>query len=226
MPTPGATAQGFENVCSAVQTGVENLCTAAEAVLPSACLALAVTPETVEFVPPCLVIAEKLKIACEVNGGGLPPGAPSIFDGFCQVVTNVIDLAAGTTVTLSPIAEIPGVGTLAGPIVTAPIGGPYPTILSIAFPGNVTIQSFTTDPVNPPAGVGYTATAVIKCAPANTVVNLSIVGTDGFTESVSCTVEGNSLCAMFVPGAAPGVVDTLTAQIPGGPTATAINVFQ
>jgi hypothetical protein len=42
MPTPGATAQGFENVCSAVQTGVENLCTAAETVLPSACLALEV----------------------------------------------------------------------------------------------------------------------------------------------------------------------------------------
>ena len=38
MPTPGATAQGFENVCSAVQTGVENLCTAAETVLPHAWL--------------------------------------------------------------------------------------------------------------------------------------------------------------------------------------------
>lgn len=225
LPQPGAIAEGFENVCSAVSDAFDTLCEVADGLLPQACALLA-NPTTVEFVIPCLAIAEGLKVACEINGGGLPQGAPSLFEGFCSVVTKAIDLAQGTEAVLSASALIPGVGALAGTSATVPLGGPYP-LLQVQFPNNVAIQSFTTDPVDPPAGVGYVATAIIQCAPANTAVNLSIIGTDGFTESTSCTVQGNSSCSMFVPGAGePGIVDTLTAQIPGGPTATAVNIFQ
>jgi hypothetical protein len=225
MPTPGAVAHNVGAVCDSVASVIGHVCDVADT-FPFICLGLAAIPAAVEFVLPCLKASESIIVACEINGGGLPPGAPGLVDGFCSVVEGGIDLASGSTLTITPIAEISGVGTLAGSTVTTPTGGPYPN-LSISFPNEIRILSFTTDPVNPPATVGYVATASISCAPPNTQVFLSIIGTDGFTESTSCTIQGNSSCSMFVPGAlTAGIVDTLTAQVIGGPTATAVNVFQ
>lgn len=175
LPTPGALAQGFENVCSAVKSAFGNICIVANAVLPQACFALALSPVTIEFVPPCFAIAGGLRLACLINGGGLPPGSPNLFSGFCSVVTKAIDLAEGATAILTPVAEISGSGTLAGDSISVPIGGTYP-LLTVAFPppdsgcekktltgkwaGTATDLSNSSLPVNVSASVTQTDTSI------------------------------------------------------------------
>jgi hypothetical protein len=75
----------------------------------------------------------------------------------------------------------------------------------------------TTVPAHPAPFQDYTVTIQIACAPPGAVVTISISGTDGYSDSTSCVVDssGRATCQLAVPGAAAGVVDTVTVQIPG-----------
>lgn len=175
----------------------------------------------------CAEYADLVANWCEVIGGGLPPGAPNAFEGLCKVLHSAIDFATIPDIRIQAQAQISG-ATQYSALVDAVSTGPFATI-PVTFPGDVTIESFTTDPVDPPATVGYIATANVTCAKANTGILLQISGTDGYYDEQYCTFSdaGNNSCSMYVPGAwMAGVVDTLTASILDGPTATAVNVFQ
>lgn len=76
------------------------------------------------------------------------------------------------------------------------------------FDGDPTIDDFSLDPSHPNAGQGYVATATFHCIPVGSTIQMSIVGTDGYTNSETSTVSTSSGTAeLYVPGAATGVYD-------------------
>ncbi|MEE1272751.1 MAG: hypothetical protein UHM19_08165 [Bacteroidales bacterium] len=95
-------------------------------------------------------------------------------------------------------------------------------LLHLEIPGNPLIKSFVLNPANPGQGVGYTATVKYNCIPENSTITLSIVGTDGYSNSITKDVSGNGSAVLNVPGAESGVYDVCTATInmPFGETIT------
>lgn len=112
---------------------------------------------------------------------------------------------------------------------TTVMGTPYriaPTdkdvFLGLEMSGEPVINSFILDPSNPAEGVGYTATADFYCVPENSTITIDIVGTDGYTDSITKSISGSGSAVLYVPGAKSGVYDlcTVTINMPFGETLT------
>ncbi len=100
-------------------------------------------------------------------------------------------------------------------VATSPAAGPYPNI-NISIDGYEEIIGFWASPGNPPPGVGYMVYASLGCLEIGTEIGLSLVGTDGYTDSTTCIAEyPNHGCMLSVPGAEGGVVDVITLTING-----------
>jgi len=100
-------------------------------------------------------------------------------------------------------------------LATTPATGPYPNP-SISLEGEQEVLSFSASPGNPPPGVGYTAHAQLACVEPGSTIGISIVGTDGYSDSTSCAAsETNQSCSLYVPGAEGGVKDFLTLTVNG-----------
>ncbi|TVQ05092.1 MAG: hypothetical protein EA359_04130 [Balneolaceae bacterium] len=103
-------------------------------------------------------------------------------------------------------------------VATSPANGPYPDI-TIKIDGDPDVIGFWADPGNPPAGVGYTVYASMSCVEPGSTIRLSIVGTDGYSNSRSCVVTAanihNQTCMLQVPGASGGVRDVITLTVNG-----------
>ena len=77
--------------------------------------------------------------------------------------------------------------------------------------GEPTIDSFILDPSFPARGQNYVASATFHCVPIGSTITMSIVGTDGYTDSRTTTVDTTSgIANLYVPGAATGVKDVCT----------------
>jgi hypothetical protein len=84
------------------------------------------------------------------------------------------------------------------------------------IPGEFNVWEFRTDPRDPAPLEGYTAIAEIECAsPQGTEVTISIVGSDGYTNSQTSTVTANGQVTLYVPGGAQSVKDVLTVTANG-----------
>jgi hypothetical protein len=142
------------------------------------------------------------------------PGSPGIFSAICANLSGAVDRAVGTRYMLNPIAFVPGHGTVSGTPKFAPISGPFP-YFSVRAGSDDEIVSFRTTPVDPGRFQGYVATVSIACPSPGTPVTLSIVGSDGYTDSVTFSLQGNSDVHLFVLGADIGVVDVITVTIDG-----------
>lgn len=92
--------------------------------------------------------------------------------------------------------------------------------ITLEMPGEPAINSFVLNPSNPRAEEAYTATAEYSCIPENSTITLSIVGTDGYTDSITDNISGNGSAVLYVPGALSGVYDlcTVTINMPFGET--------
>lgn len=98
-----------------------------------------------------------------------------------------------------------------------PINSNYPD-LDISFSGAPEATSFTASPGNPPAGVGYTATATLSCVVPGSEIQLSVVGTDGYEKDNVCISDDEPVqtCTLSVPGAGEGgVEDIITIALNG-----------
>lgn len=158
----------------------------------------------------------------EVAGGGLPPEAPNLIDEACQATSDladfVEDLFFPETVTISAEARFPSSGDfVSGSSSFRPEDdGSLGPSINLEGPGIPEVTSFTLIPGNPVAGQGYLASAIIICARPETTAIISIEGTDGYTDSVTCfgpQIQSSGGCSLSVPGAEQGVVDTVTARI-------------
>lgn len=229
IPTPDPElGKHAKEVCEQTATILDYLCfghedlgTAGEealcAQISTAVLALGpeAAPAAGLVMTACSAAVAARALLCDIFGssGGLPPGAPSLLESLCGFVDSVVDrIQAGETLQLQPLARIPGVGSKYGDIRVVPAGGPFPSF-SIEVGGSVAIQNFTASTFNPAPGEDYVATAHVVCAPPNTAVVMSIIGTDGYTDSKSYSITGDADVSLSVPGAAPGVVDHVTIKV-------------
>jgi len=74
--------------------------------------------------------------------------------------------------------------------------------------GEPTIDDFSLNPSHPAAGQGYVATATFHCVPTGSQIEMSIIGTDGYTNSETSTIStSNGTAELYVPGAVSGVYD-------------------
>ena len=95
-------------------------------------------------------------------------------------------------------------------------------LLTLDMQGDPIINSFTLNPSHPGESVNYTATADYHCIPENSTITLSIVGTDGYSNSITENISGSGSAVLHVPGAKSGVYDlcTVTINMPFGETLT------
>lgn len=93
---------------------------------------------------------------------------------------------------------------------------PETTDISISYDidGEPTIDSFVLEPDFPSAGQDYVAFATFHCIPIGSTITMSIVGTDGYKNSITSYVnETSGTAELYVPGAATCVKDVCTVVI-------------
>lgn len=110
----------------------------------------------------------------------------------------------------------------------------YPD-LKIELGGEIKVNTLTLTPDRPLARQSYVADASFACLPFNTLVTISVIGTDGYKKSSALSVQnldpnGNFSIRLTVPGALQGVKDDifLEAKTPAGKLIkqTATLIFQ
>jgi len=140
------------------------------------------------------------------------PGAPSPTQGICQFLREN-NFTWNTPLYLSPVVcalpeNIKGLskyydGTSALPE------------LNVSWGGTPRITDFTLNPPAPLAWVAYDAVANLYCLPAGTRITMSIVGTDGYSDSRVYVVgdEVHYVATLHVPGSYAGVRDVCTVRL-------------
>lgn len=87
-------------------------------------------------------------------------------------------------------------------------------LLSQEIPGEMTIDSFTLTPDFPHEYEPYVAEANFHCVPPGSTIRISVVGTDGYTDSISqTTTSTKGHFSLRVPGSYGGVRDVCTVEI-------------
>jgi hypothetical protein len=87
---------------------------------------------------------------------------------------------------------------------------------TLTFSKGAAISSLTTDPFDPAEDEDYTITARTTCAGAGYTVTLSLVGSDGYTDSKTVALSTTvSSVTLAVPGGQRGVRDRFTAKLTG-----------
>lgn len=92
-----------------------------------------------------------------------------------------------------------------------PPEGPYPP-LTVNVPGEVSVSGLTLAPSSPAALQDYRATGTVSCLQSGDVAVIAVVGTDGYTDSVTTmvTTAGDQRFTLDVPGAESGINDVVT----------------
>jgi hypothetical protein len=160
----------------------------------------------------CVGTLEAAELYCSTLGAGAGPGAPSLAEYLTQYLKGLVAPYAATTVDVYATAVTPA-GQGNSQTLTIEPGANFS--LAIDVQGHQSIESFVTSPSDPAPLQGYTATAKLLCLPPNSQVRISIVGTDGYTDSdlLSFTDGGDQLVSLFVPGAAADVRDVITVEV-------------
>lgn len=70
-------------------------------------------------------------------------------------------------------------------------------------------------PADPGPNQDVTVTAQISPATAGVPVNMSVSGTDGYSNSIETTTDASGRASLSIPGGAEGVTDTVTVTLPG-----------
>ena len=145
----------------------------------------------------------------------------------CELITdytdNAIDFFRDTDVSLTPFAIFPAGHIVTGSSKTLSLP-PGSSVVSTTFTiddgTSLQITSLTVVPADPDPGQNYVVTVRYECYTSSTSVVMSIVGTDGYTDTTGCS--GGPSCVLIVPGAAALVQDTVTVRIsdPSSPTIT------
>ena len=168
------------------------------------------------FEAACTALNYSLEIFCHtglMQGLGYEVGAVNGGDGLCNVIEAMNlqwddELMFAPTVNALPSNIIGTVKKWDGVSSTLPS-------LEVTWGGNPTITQFVLEPSAPLHGQPYEATADLYCLPAGTIITLSIVGTDGYSNANVFVVgdEVNYRASLHVPGAASGVKDVCTVKL-------------
>lgn len=150
------------------------------------------------------------------------PVADLICDAITEYTDDAIDFFRGTEIFLNPFAIFPGGAKHSATgrtISLTPGTSNVATVFMISDGMSLNIESLSIFPYDPLPHQDYIARANYRCYTAGAVVTMTIIGTDSYTDTVSCT--GGPTCTLNVPGAAALVVDRVTVTIvDNGVTAT------
>jgi hypothetical protein len=234
IPLGQETVEANEETCAAIADALGTVCTLLDALGPAAattiCSALSAAIDFATFpsgeaallISGCLSAIPLMETYCSTLGAAPAPGAPDLAQRLCEAVFD-------NTVYSSQLELVSCVAALPANVCSLPqvvdAAGLFPVTLFVDLGSNSAIRTLTLDPSSPAQDQDYVATADISCLPAGSTVRLSIVGTDGYEDSVLYEIEeslSESMFDLLVPGAETGVRDTVTAELtlPGGQTKT------
>lgn len=201
---------GFASVASVVCSGIEAInANPGSEIQLCATIAAASNLASVPAFVGCEALINALKIPCLAASSAVP-GSNSVVDGICN--SSILELLPyPSTVYFRPTVMRPGKTQYWGERTASfPIEGPFNTI-DVMLPAEPEVSSFYTTPFDPNPDTDYLATAEIECLDAATPATITVVGTDGYTDSLSITLpEGSSTISLSVPGAEGGILDKIT----------------
>jgi hypothetical protein len=219
---PGAACNALVTILGSACTITDNTPGGMEAICFAVGAALTAAVITVEAGLLILAACERFSPLWELYCAALNDAVTELAHDACSA--SVLNRTfTGTIMLRATVAALPDNATSLAQ--TAPGEGPYPT-LSVEIGSDPVVRSLSLDPPAPHAQQGYVATADTFCLRAQTILTLSIVGTDGYRDSQTHAVTADQADATYtlnVPGAAvAGVHDTVTvtAQPPTGSTIT------
>lgn len=211
----GLTPVGVGAICTAISGAVD-------------VIAGGPTGEAIVIFGACQAGLNAALIYCETIGAGPAPGAPSLADIICEGVSQ-LELPS-ETITLTPYVFDPQEGQFGtwvyGDRLTFPATGPF-SALQLNLVGETALEEFYTQPEDPSPLQGYIAYAhVLPCNNSEPVeVTISILGTDGYFDSITYTITEPSMLSLFIPGAEAGVRDQITVRIDGEVVRTISIIF-
>ncbi len=142
-------------------------------------------------------------------------GGTSIDSWFCGELTEVFNNPP-IEYQMKAYIKVPGVASV--PTDWLPYSSNSSNSYTVTIPPKLRIANFKTEPADPKPNEGYTSSAIILCpSTEGTEVKISIVGTDGYTNSKTETIDVNSTIILYVPGAEAGVRDVITINCKDGP---------
>lgn len=207
-----------EHICTSVGVTLDVLKTAYEnQAWPKICSTLAVVVALFQPMPyaiygGCLAITRASELIINILSYSPDASMPNITELICDATISNFDIP-GKIVLIGVADGIPSSYYSIPVHVTG--NGPYPNI-NIDMGSDTKIGGLTLSPSAPSNGQGYTAKASALCVTAGSKVKLSIVGTDGYTDSITKSITNNQKNAEYtltVPGADSGVRDICTFEI-------------
>ena len=233
--------QTAENICNSFEqiAGMGcNLATLTEGKEHQLCLGLSVaidsalagpTGEGALIMGACSGGFTALKGYCDTLGASAVDGAPSIAAHYiCGNVKEYVDRAEREgwyDLALQAWANADGLAPAHSDIKTVSPAGPFPD-LTVEFPDeSVIVHPVSLSPIDPAPGQCYTAAVRVDCVPENSAIALSVVGSDGYTDSTAVTVGDGCTLQLEVPGAEAGVCDLITVRVSGVSRLSAAIVF-
>ena len=176
--------------------------------------------------------SDAISVACIKATETLQNGMCAFFDDkavhaqtdedFCNAIAHYSQTSGDFVATVDDTVEVTVASSLQNQpkvIASAVADGNGMENIDIQFQEEPEISFVSTDPTDPDPGQGYVASATYTCDDDVTSATISVVGTDGFTRTRTCS---DGMCTLPVPGASANVEDTITVNLvfPGG-TATA-----
>lgn len=132
----------------------------------------------------------------------------------CNLAHLLYEEPEQTNYTFSLSVTIPGQGTFETE--DAAFDPTQPSSWNIDLGGEFAVQNLHTVPSDPGPTQGYVAYADVICPSSDgTMVTISVVGTDGYTDSKTYDLTANAEISLSVPGAAEGVMDVITVEAKG-----------
>ena len=164
----------------------------------------------------CRKIFKGINTVCKKVGTtvGEERAGELICDAITEYTDNAIDAFRDINILFVPHAIFPGGEKHSASGRTLSLGpgtSNIATTFTISDGATLKINSLTITPPDPVPHQSYRAYLTYQCYTTATLVTMTIVGTDSYTDTRYCT--NGPTCVLYVPGAEALVVDTVTVSI-------------
>lgn len=142
----------------------------------------------------------------------LREGGVSLEDRFCQAETS--DLVLPSTTYMYAVVPVAPIDKTSDSYLIDP-QMPLPDF-SLDLGDETIILDLILNPASPSAGVGYQAVVSVGCVTPDMTVEITVVGSDGFSDVATYTETASLSSADYsisIPGGAQGVQDTITVTV-------------
>jgi len=222
IPTNLAPTMNPSEICNSIVAALEPACMLNDVpgfplyLCSSISAALAASgvgaPAAALILASCSSVAAGIEFYCTTIGYSPVPGTPSIADQICNsqtlnrtITEDIVIIARATSLPYNTYS----LGKLAKG------SGPFPD-LSIEISTKTAIRTLKLIPSSPIANQDYVAEGNIFCLVEGSTVKLSIVGSDGYSDSMEYAVTTTlpeGFFTLTVPGGDQGVNDVVTLEI-------------